>query len=161
MFVLDTNVVAELRKVRSGKADSSVAAWADATDANVSATTMMESEIGVLRIERRDPMQGALLRAWMDHHVLPESVGRVLPVDTDVARRCSSLHLPDPRAVRDALVAATALLHGDGGRHAEFGRFQTDRREAAEPMGPLTAPRGRHAGDRSPPVRRRSVAYKI
>lgn len=115
MFVLDTNVVSELRKVRSGKADVKVAEWADSVDAinlYVSAITILELETGILRVERRNPTQGALLRAWMDNHVLPEFAGRVLPVDTAVARRCAGLHAPDPRTERDALIAATALVHG-------------------------------------------------
>lgn len=115
MFVLDTNVVSELRKVRAGKADSNVAAWSATVDAPalfVSAVTIMELETGVLQIERRDPAQGALLRAWLDGHVLPEFAGRVLPVDTAVAQRCARLHVPDRRSERDALIAATALVHG-------------------------------------------------
>jgi predicted nucleic acid-binding protein len=115
MFLLDTNVVSELRKVRSGKSDVNVAEWADGVDAidlYVSAITILELETGILLKERRDPVQGALLRAWMENHVLPEFTGRVLPVDTEVARRCASLHVPDPRAERDALIAASALVHG-------------------------------------------------
>ena len=115
MFVLDTNVVSELRKVRFGKADAQVAKWADSVEAvylYVSAITILELEIGVLQMEGRDPVQGAMLRAWMDNHVLPEFTDRVLPVDTAVAQRCARLHVPDPRAERDALIAATALVHG-------------------------------------------------
>jgi predicted nucleic acid-binding protein len=115
MFVLDTNVVSELRKVRFGKADAQVAAWADGVDASdlyVSAVTVLELEIGVLRMERRDPLQGAMLRTWLDHHVLPEFAGRVLPIDTAVAQCCARLHVPDPRVERDALIAATARVHG-------------------------------------------------
>ncbi|WP_027793349.1 type II toxin-antitoxin system VapC family toxin [Paraburkholderia acidipaludis] len=115
MFVLDTNIVSELRKVRTGKADANVAAWTTTVDAAalfVSAITIMELETGVLRIEQRDAVQGALLRAWFDQHVLPEFAGRVLPVDTAVAQRCARLHVPDPRSERNALIAATALVHG-------------------------------------------------
>jgi len=115
MFVLDTNVISELRKVRTGKADRNLAAWSSTVDAPtlfVSAITIMELETGVLQIERRDPVQGALLRAWLDGHVLPEFASRVLPVDTAVAQRCARLHVPDRRSERDALIAATALVHG-------------------------------------------------
>jgi len=115
MFVLDTNVVSELRKVRLGKADSNVTAWAqgvDAADLFVSAITVMELELGVLAIERKDATQGAMLRSWLDLHVLPEFSGRTLPVDTAVAQRCARLHVPDKRGERDALIAATALVHG-------------------------------------------------
>jgi predicted nucleic acid-binding protein len=115
MFLLDTNVVSELRKVRSGKADPRVAAWADGVDAAdlyLSAIVLQELEIGVLLAERRDPAQGAVLRAWLDRHVLPAFAGRVLVVDAAVARRSARLHVPDPRPLRDGLIAATALVHG-------------------------------------------------
>jgi predicted nucleic acid-binding protein len=115
MYVLDTNVLCELRKVRLGKADGNVAAWTDSVDAAdlfVSAITIMELELGVLSIERKDGTQGAMLRAWLDQHVLPEFSGRTLPIDTAVAQRCARLHVPDKRGERDALIAATALLHG-------------------------------------------------
>ena len=115
MFVLDTNVVSELRKVRLGKADTNVTAWAQTVDAAnlfVSAITIMELELGILSIERKDAPQGALLRSWLEQHVLPEFSGRTLPVDTAVAQRCARLHVPDRRGERDALIAATALVHG-------------------------------------------------
>ena len=114
MFVLDTNVVSELRKVRFGKADARFAGWADSVDAIclfVSAITILELEIGVVQMERRDSTQGAMLRAWLDRKVLPEFAGRILPIDTAVAQRCARLHVPDPRSERDALIAATALVH--------------------------------------------------
>jgi predicted nucleic acid-binding protein len=115
MFVLDTNVVSELRKARQGKADANVVAWSQSVDAAelfVSAITIMELELGVLAIERKDAAQGALLRAWLEQHVLPEFADRTLPVDTTVAQRCARLHVPDKRGERDALIAATALVHG-------------------------------------------------
>ena len=115
MFVLDTNVVSELRKARFGKADAQVAKWAGSVDASslyVSAVTILELEIGVLLIERRDQKQGAVLRAWLDNLVLPEFSGRVLAFDTATALRCAGLHVPDRRAERDAMIAATALVHG-------------------------------------------------
>ena len=115
MLLLDTNVVSELRKVGDGRADPGVMAWLAGTDASscyVSALTLMELEIGILRVERRDPAQGNLLRRWMESRVRPEFAERTLPVDTTVALRCARLHVPDPRAERDALIAATALVHG-------------------------------------------------
>lgn len=115
MYLLDTNVVSELRKIRLGKADSHVAAWADNVDASnlyLSAISLQELEIGVLLIERRDPLQGAVFRAWLNSHVLPAFSGRILAVDTAVALRSAGLHVPHPRPVRDGLIAATALVHG-------------------------------------------------
>lgn len=115
MYVLDTNVLSELRKVRLGRADGNVTAWAesvDAADLFVSAITIMELELGVLSIERKDAAQGAMMRSWLEQHVLPEFSERTLPIDTAVAQRCARLHVPDRRGERDALIAATALVHG-------------------------------------------------
>ena len=115
MFILDTNVVSELRKVRAGKADSRLTQWADEVDAeslHISTISVLELEIGILQIEHRDPTQGAILRTWLETRVLPEFDGRIISVDATVARRRARLHVPDPRAERDALIAATALVHG-------------------------------------------------
>lgn len=115
MFLLDTNVLSELRKLGDGRADARVTAWVaerDAISFFVSALTLMELEIGILRMERRDALQGERLRTWMDRHVLPEFLERTLPVDSAVALKCARLHVPDPRSERDALIAATAIVHG-------------------------------------------------
>jgi len=115
MYLLNTNVVSELRKVRSGRADRQVARWADSVDAGdlyISVVTVQELELGVLLAERRDPSQGAILRTWIDLHVLPAFAGRILPVDTAVALRCAGLHVPDPLPAMDSLIVATALVHG-------------------------------------------------
>ncbi|MCY4451054.1 MAG: type II toxin-antitoxin system VapC family toxin [Immundisolibacterales bacterium] len=115
MFLLDTNVVSELRKVGDGRADARVTAWIsehDAASFYVSALTLMELEIGILHIEGRDSEQGERLRGWMVRHVLPEFLERTLPVDAPIALKCARLHVPDPRSERDALIAATAIVHG-------------------------------------------------
>jgi predicted nucleic acid-binding protein len=115
MFLLDTNVISELRKAGSGLADGNVVAWLSTEDASsfyLSAITVMELELGILLKARKDAAQGARLRAWMDSHVLPEFSRRTLSVDSTVALRCARLHVPDPRPERDSLIAATALVHG-------------------------------------------------
>jgi toxin FitB len=115
MFLLDTNVISELRKVRAGRADAHVAAWALTAPAGslfLSAIVIQELEIGVLLAERRDAAKGAILRSWLDDHVLVAFSDRILPIDAIVARRSAALHVPDPRPIRDALIAATALVHG-------------------------------------------------
>lgn len=115
MYLLDTNVVSELRKARAGRADRRVTAWAARTPPEslfVSIVTVQELEIGILLAERRDPAQGSILRTWLENHVLPAFAERILPVDMLVARRSAALHVPDPRPVRDALIAAIALVHG-------------------------------------------------
>ena len=113
MYVLDTNVISELRKGK--KAQRSVRMWAQALPTAslfLSVVSVLELEIGTLLVERRDRNQGAILRAWIDGHVLPSFSGRILAIDTAVAQRCASLHVPNPRSDRDALIAATALVHG-------------------------------------------------
>lgn len=115
MFLLDTNVVSELRKARAGRADKNVVGWAAGASAAsmfVSVITVQELEIGVLLAERRDPPKGAILRRWLEEQVLPAFGERTIPVDTAVARRSAMLHVPDPRPVRDSLIAATALVYG-------------------------------------------------
>jgi toxin FitB len=115
VYVLDTNVVSELRKAKAGKADRDVVAWASGVPAGhlyLSAITVLELEMGVLRIERRDRAQGALMRAWLDGQVMPAFAGRILAVDAAVALRCARLHVPNRLAERDALIAATASVHG-------------------------------------------------
>lgn len=112
MFLLDTNVLSALR--RRHRADDRVGVWAAAlspSDIFLSVITVLEIEAGVLSIERRDPAQGAILRGWVDRQVLPGFAGRILPIDTSIAQRCAALHVPDPRPERDALIAATALVH--------------------------------------------------
>ena len=114
-FVLDTNVISEFRKVQAGKGAAGVAEWAASvarSDLYLSAITVMELEMGVRLMERRDLAQGALLRRWITSVVLPEFVARILAFDADVALRAAALHVPDPKPWRDAAIAATAMVHG-------------------------------------------------
>jgi len=114
MYLLDTNVISELRRARSNKADKHVVAWASSVPADsmyISSITVLELELGVLQIEHRDSKQGKLLRHWLDEQVLTTFGNRIIPVDEVVAIRCAKLHYPDPKSERDALIAATALVH--------------------------------------------------
>ena len=113
MYILDTNVVSELRKAK--KANQNVTKWAQplpSATLYISVISLLELEIGILLMERRYKEQGAILRAWMDRHVLLTFSGRILAIDTTVAQRCATLHVPNPRSDRDALIAATAFVHG-------------------------------------------------
>ena len=115
MYLLDTNVIAELRKATSPKVDQKVLAWATSVQTAslfLSVITVLELETGTLLVERRDPTQGAVLRSWLNTHVLPAFSDRICPSIPQVAQRCARLHVPDPRSDRDALIAATALVHG-------------------------------------------------
>lgn len=114
MYLLDTNVVSELRKTRAGRADANVVAWSRSVPDEwlfLSVVTLQEIEIGVLLAERRDPAQGRLYRIWLEERVLPSFSDRILPVDAAIARIAARLHVPDPHPVRDGLIAATALAH--------------------------------------------------
>lgn len=113
-YLLDTNVVSELRK-SPARIDAHVAAWAAPLDMEqqfLSAITVFEVELGIRQIERHDTVQATVLWRWFDRTVLDAFDGRILPVDRDVARLASRLHVPDPRPERDAFIAATALAHG-------------------------------------------------
>lgn len=113
MFILDTNVVSELR--RRDRADGQVLNWTDSVakaELFISVVTVLEIETGILSLERRDTQQGALLRDWLHGYILPSFGGRILPIDLAVARRFAALHAPDRKSERDAYIAATAMVHG-------------------------------------------------
>jgi predicted nucleic acid-binding protein len=115
MYILDTNVVSEIRKIRLGKADKFVSLWAESVNTAelyLSVITLQELEIGVSLAEHSGSTKGILLRSWLDNHVMPAFSGRILPIDNAVAIRSAKLHVPNPRPVRDGLIAATALVHG-------------------------------------------------
>lgn len=98
-----------------GKADPNVTAWLSAQDSRnlyISAITILELERGILSIQRRDIGQGSRLRAWMDSRVRPEFAERIISIDEAIATRCVHLHIPDRRNEADALIAATAIVHG-------------------------------------------------
>lgn len=113
MFILDTNVVSELRKSQA-RIDPRVARWARSLAPEtlyLSATTILELEIGFLQLERRDAKQARRLRDWMTGSVLVAFEGRVLAFGQQAALICAALHVPDPRPNRDSIIAATALVH--------------------------------------------------
>lgn len=112
MFVLDTNILSELR--RPDKAHPLVWQWANQVkiqDMYLSVISILEIEMGILRLKRHDTAQAAMLNDWLERQILLQFQGRVLDINIAVARRCAALHIPDPKAERDALIAATALTH--------------------------------------------------
>ncbi|MBT8546171.1 type II toxin-antitoxin system VapC family toxin [Polynucleobacter paneuropaeus] len=114
MYLLDTNVVSEFRKAGTGRISKRVEQWAEGISANsmfISVISIFELEMGILQIERRDKKQGSVLRKWLNKNVLGTFSERVLPIDTAVAQRCASLHVPNPKSERDAMIAATAIEH--------------------------------------------------
>ncbi len=115
MFLLDTNVVSELRKAPAGKADVNVVKWSSSVSSSslyVSVITLMELQTGILLKERKDPDQGQLLHVWFNTKVLSAFESRVIPVDIEVALKCAALHVPSRRPDRDTFIAASAMVHG-------------------------------------------------
>ena len=113
MYLLDTDVVSELRK--AAKADCRVVDWAGQTDArfmHISVVSILEIRLGILAVQRKDTAQADMLDSWLSGQVIPVFTGRIIPIDLAVALRCAELHVPTPRPDRDALIAATALVHG-------------------------------------------------
>jgi len=112
MYLLDTNVISELRQGKR-QASASVLAWASQLPVNqfyLSSVTVLELEMGVLRIERKDANQGAVLRTWLKT-LLQQFRDQVLPFGTETAVLCAPMHVPDVRSFRDAMIAATAVQH--------------------------------------------------
>jgi predicted nucleic acid-binding protein len=114
MYLLDTNAISELDKATRGKADPNVLAWASRVHSGslyLSVITVLELEMGVASVERRDRVQGMRLRIRLEQWVLTAFDGRILNVDIPTARRCALLHIPDRKSKFDSLIAATALVH--------------------------------------------------
>jgi predicted nucleic acid-binding protein len=114
IYLLDTNVISEMRPMRTRQPNPNVVRWVQSVPANslyLSSITVFELELGALLAQRRDAPKGLALRTWIDRHVLPAFDERILSVDTKVAQRCAALQVPDARSERDAFIAATALVH--------------------------------------------------
>src|SRR5476651_2603753 len=143
MYLIDTNVISELRKAKNGKSNKNVIAWAQAVSPSslfLSVISILELETGVLLVEQRDPSQGAVLRSWLNAHVLPVFSERILYLDVAVAQRCAKLHVPNPCSDRDAIIAATALVHGMTVVTRNVSDFNQTGVEILNPWEPLLRP---------------------
>lgn len=112
MFLLDTNIISESRKLGTSRIDPRAARWFAQVDVEVtfvSAMTIFELERGVGQMERRDAKQGAVLRRWLDDQIMTIYEHRTLALSREVALVCAGLHIPDPKSERDAWIAATAI----------------------------------------------------
>jgi len=115
MYLIDTSVISEIRKARSGKADLNVIRWAETVDYSeifLSAISILELETGILLAERKDKAKGALLSQWLHQVIIPEFKERILPFALTEALCCATLHVPDRQSERDAMIGATAIVHG-------------------------------------------------
>jgi len=114
MYLLDTNVISELRKLRNGKADPTFAQWFQSVPVELVYTSVIsffEIEIGILLLGRRDPKQAEVLRDWFEK-IGTMLQGRVVPIDQAAAVHCAAISVPDPRPWRDAFIGATACTRG-------------------------------------------------
>ncbi|MDG1816868.1 MAG: type II toxin-antitoxin system VapC family toxin [Glaciecola sp.] len=113
MYLLDTNVLSELRKASSKKANHNVIQWAKSISVSemyISSITILEIEMGILKVLRKDPLQASIYRVWLNEYVLTTFAHRIISFDTDIALKCAQLQVPDPKSERDAMIAATSLV---------------------------------------------------
>lgn len=114
MYLLDTNIISEIRKLAKNKCDKNVADWVRSTSKDLmftNAVVMMELERGVMSIERKDTTQGKLLRHWFEMDVKPAFHGKILKINEQTAQICAKLHIPDHAPENDAWIAASAIQH--------------------------------------------------
>jgi len=112
MYLIDTNVISELRQGKPNQS-AQVRAWASDKPAShlfISAISILELEKGVMALERRMPPQGSALRIWLKG-VKASFSGRILPFTESTATLCAAMPVPNPKSERDAMIAAAALEH--------------------------------------------------
>lgn len=115
MYLLDTNIVSELRKAEKGRADAQVLQWFSCIKiqhAYLSVISLAEIQTGILLLARRDEQAAAILQDWLKMRLLPEFAQRILPLDVQAALLSAQFHVPDKSPLNDAYIAATAKTHG-------------------------------------------------
>jgi toxin FitB len=111
-FLLDTNIIAEIRK--GSRANARVRSWFVALESDailLSVVTIGEIRRGIENVRRRDPVAARALERWL-RRLLADHADRILAVDLPVAEEWGRLNVPDPLPVIDGLLAATAKVHG-------------------------------------------------
>ena len=114
MYLLDTNIIFELKKLDSGKIHPQVQRWAysiNLMQTKISVVSITEIRTGILSLARKEQAQAASLDNWFTNRLLPAYRTRTLSVDTEVALICAQLHIPTKRPINDAYIAATAIAH--------------------------------------------------
>lgn len=112
MFLLDTNVICELRK--AARCNARVAAWQTAQKPEacfLSTITLLEIRLGIELARKSDRQKAEVLEAWFEERVKPGFAGRILAVDDRVSEMCGRLHAKRPGSFRDGLILATAVIH--------------------------------------------------
>ena len=114
MYLLNTNIISELKKLDSGKIHPQVQRWAysiNLMQTKISVVSIIEIRTGILSLARKDQAQAASLDNWFTNRLLPAYRTRTLSVDTEVALICAHLHIPAKRPINDAYISATAIAH--------------------------------------------------
>lgn len=114
MYLLDTNIVSELRKMEKGKADPNVVHWfhsVNLSDAYLSVVTLFEIRVGILQLKNRDIQQATSLQDWFENRLMPHFEQRILPIDKKVMLACATFHIPNKKSLNDSYIAATAKVH--------------------------------------------------
>ncbi len=114
MYLFDTNIISETRKVRQNKADKRLSAWLKTVPKEsfyTNVVVLMELERGILNIARKDSQQADRLEDWYQTAVNAMFAERVLPIDKITASICAALHIPDRAPENDAWIAASAIQH--------------------------------------------------
>ncbi len=109
MFLVDTNVVPELRK--TSRCHPRAAAW-QSEECFLSVVSLLEIRLGIELVRRMDPRQAGLLSEWLERRVKAGFAGRIVPVDEADAERCGLPHAERPRSFRDGVIPATAAVRG-------------------------------------------------
>lgn len=112
MYLLDTNVVSELRKIQSKH--SAFNDWYKTIDPQtcyLSSLTIFEIRKGILLKSLKDPQQAEILQHWFNERLIPHFHGRVLDFTADMAEIMAKLHVPNPAPFADSIIASTALYY--------------------------------------------------
>jgi predicted nucleic acid-binding protein len=109
-FLLDTNIVSEVRRAN---ADPGVKRWLASVpgyDLFISVLVMGEIRQGVERLRPRDPQQAAVYEAWLAV-LRHEYRDRILPITAEIGEEWGRLNSSRPLPIIDGLMAATAIVH--------------------------------------------------
>ncbi len=113
MYLLDTNVLSEIRKVKQNKANKNVVQWLKTVTGRelcTSVVVLMEIKKGILRVSRKDEQQAKHLESWY-FGIKQTFANRIFHIDDVTADICATLHTPNPAPANDAWIASTALQH--------------------------------------------------
>lgn len=112
MYLLDTNIISELKKIQNNRINPNVLNWFNHQNPQkfyTSSIVIMELKIGALLRQKKDETAYQNLMNWIDYTVIPAFNGQILPIDDAVLAVCANLHVPNPRGQHDALIGATAI----------------------------------------------------